>query len=138
MCRCPKFLREVPEHIDEFRGTVRDGLNFGCFLFLVLLMCRCRKFLREVPEHIALQAIEEFMSSERKNIRKVSAYLMVSKLNLTVHVTPHLSCKRTRAVLGFGDTCTVFERAPTGPLMTGTADYVRMTLGAYLTVEISD
>ncbi|CBN78989.1 conserved unknown protein [Ectocarpus siliculosus] len=37
---------------------------------------RCRKFLREVPEHIALQAIEEFMSTERKNIRKVSAYLM--------------------------------------------------------------
>ena len=39
---------------------------------------RCRKFLREVPEHIALQAIEEFMATDRKNIRKVSAYFMVS------------------------------------------------------------
>ena len=39
---------------------------------------RCRKFLREVPEHVALQAIDEFMATERKNIRKVSAYFMVS------------------------------------------------------------
>lgn len=44
---------------------------------------RCRKFLREVPEHIALQAVDEFMATERKNIRKVSAYFMVS---ITLHV----------------------------------------------------
>lgn len=39
---------------------------------------RCRKFMREVPEPVALGAIEEFSMVDRSNIRKVSAYFMVS------------------------------------------------------------
>lgn len=80
----PHFIAHVPLYNHHGSDALPASVQFRLDRLCATGFCkaseideRCRKFMREVPEPVALQAIEEFSTVDRANIRKVSAYFMV-------------------------------------------------------------